>query len=240
MREDLINKNKTYKEKPLEEKHEFDEYNNFEEIIHEDHFKIVKSIENILKNHYGEVKKIDISRNYSIRELIDIGLIDSLEELNIDKNNIDYNFIIDFKAYLDYKYYKVKNITNKHRKESRIHGDFVGIIAVESDNELEMPHIMELQTYYSGKKMRLLEVSKDLMDIGDLSEELLNLIPKEFGKFELESFAPYSNSIYFVNNEGHKCRISDHKLEGSNQYTYPLSYNIIINQKNNKEEGTSD
>ena len=86
-----------------------------------------------------------------------------------------------------------------------------------------------MEVYYGGTRLRFTDVAQELININDISKDILDLIPKDFGKYEFEGVAPYSSSLYFENEKGQKCRISDHRLLEYSQYTNFMVYNILIN-----------
>ena len=191
----------------------------FKEIIYTKNILILKPKEDILKNHYGEnLIPIEITKDsYSIKELVDLGYITKFDDSKYRKErDIDYEYIIPFDNSDSTKYYK--NLGKD---------DYFTIIKVskESDN------IEGLEEYWNaiGGNVRLKFITDTKVNINDISKEILDLIPEDFGKYDFENASAF-NSLYFTNEKGQVCRISDHRLPPYSEYPNFMVYSILIGQ----------
>lgn len=208
--------------------------NDHEEIIIKEDLPIFKTLEQIVKNHYGDnLTPIELTKDsYSIKELIDLGWLSKNGELTsvvfVRGEKVNDDTIINFEpSYYNY-YEKINN-----DKSSKI-------IGVSNENYPLGSSIKELELYYNCTRFRFSEVIRGVIDINDISKEILDLIPKDFGEYKFDGVSPYSNSLYFTNKLGYKCRISDHRLGRFNKYTDCMVYNILINQSESTPEKEHD
>lgn len=231
MQENPFNKEKENKDEEIHQELSKNKTENegYEELVFTEDLPIFKSINEIVKNHYGEnLTPLEITKSeYSIKEIIDLGWIGDLKLNNFNSQTgreINYDYNIGFDS--SYKYYKTL-------KED---GSINKIIGVVKENSSYGLSIKELEVYYGDTRLRFTDVTRELININDISKEILDLIPKDFGEYEFEGVAPYSNSLYFENKEGQKCRISDHRLPVYGQYTNFMIYNILIHQLKEEEK----
>jgi hypothetical protein len=198
----------------------------YKEIIIKEDLPFFKPLLEIINNHYGE-KLIPLELNkdyYTIKELVDLGWIPEFNDSEYGEDakikydeNIDFNFL--------YKYYVVSKDNNLENSKKMLIGILNDGIGVEELREFRR---------YGGPghrytKLRFEEVTRELINITSISQEILNLIPKDFGEYEFQNVSPWSNSLYFSNKKGYICRISDHKVPEYNSYPSFMIYNIIIN-----------
>lgn len=198
----------------------------FQEIICHEDLPFYKNLNEIIKNHYGEniVPLETTKEDYTYRELIDLNIVDPsiLSSHNHTKKGVNYSDKLYFSN--EESYFKVVNPD----------GSLKTIIGIP---EQDMGMILEeLEVYNNGTKLRFQDVLRRKINVKDISKEILDLIPEDFGEYKFSGVSPYSNSLYFTSKDGYKARISDHRLGKNNQYTDFLLYNILINPNTEESE----